>query len=227
MKYLKVFDTTAEYNAFKLTENFILPNVSCTLDDLTVVYYNPYVATPSNIHNGYYYIDFNLPSGTKWATMNVGATSITDYGNYYMYGKGSIVYNNSDSEYDGKMNPLAKSADTAAQVMGGEWHMPTSTQINELIANTTYTWETDFNGSGISGGKFASKTDSTKYIFMPAAGYKQYNSVHNLSSTGYYLSSTPNGSGNVVNGLSFRSGANYITSMIYRSYGCSVRGVLG
>ena len=40
--FLKLFNTTAEYNAYTAdTENFILPNVSCTLDDLTTVHYNP------------------------------------------------------------------------------------------------------------------------------------------------------------------------------------------
>ena len=43
--FLKLFDTTAEYNAYTAdTENFILPNVSCTLDDLTNVYYNPIIS---------------------------------------------------------------------------------------------------------------------------------------------------------------------------------------
>ena len=39
------------------------------------------------IENGYSYIDLDLPSGLKWATMNVGATSITDYGGYYAWGE--------------------------------------------------------------------------------------------------------------------------------------------
>jgi hypothetical protein len=158
--------------------------------------------------------------------MNVGASSETEYGNYYMYGKGSRVYNSSDSEYGGIEDPLAISADTAAQVMGGEWHQPTPTQIGELTANTTYTWETDFNGSGINGGKFTSKTDSTKYIFMPAAGYNQYNQINKKSTDGYYLSSSPNGTSNLVAGLAFRNGTKYISSSIYKSYGCTVRGVV-
>ncbi len=44
--FLKLFNTTAEYNAYTAdTANFILPNVSCTLDDLTTVHYNPWVET--------------------------------------------------------------------------------------------------------------------------------------------------------------------------------------
>ena len=40
--FIKLFNTTAEYNAYTAdTENFILPNVSCAMDDLTTVHYNP------------------------------------------------------------------------------------------------------------------------------------------------------------------------------------------
>ena len=34
----------------------------------------------------YEYVDLGLPSGLKWATMNVGATSETDYGDYFQWG---------------------------------------------------------------------------------------------------------------------------------------------
>ena len=44
--FLKLFNTTAEYNTYTAdTENFIKPNVSCAMDDLTTVHYNPYVET--------------------------------------------------------------------------------------------------------------------------------------------------------------------------------------
>ena len=68
---------------------------------------------------GHAHVDLGLPSGTLWATMNVGATSETDYGNYYMYGMGSKTYDSTDTPYAGTEDPLAASADTAAQVWGG------------------------------------------------------------------------------------------------------------
>ena len=34
----------------------------------------------------YEYVDLGLPSGLKWATMNVGATHGTDYGYYFQWG---------------------------------------------------------------------------------------------------------------------------------------------
>lgn len=36
--------------------------------------------------NGHPYVDLGLPSGLKWATMNVGATTETDYGDYFQWG---------------------------------------------------------------------------------------------------------------------------------------------
>lgn len=36
--------------------------------------------------NGYDYIDLCLPSGTLWATCNVGAEKSTDYGLYFQWG---------------------------------------------------------------------------------------------------------------------------------------------
>ena len=42
MKYLKEFETTADYAAYSAdTENFILPNISVCNDDIYKVYYNP------------------------------------------------------------------------------------------------------------------------------------------------------------------------------------------
>jgi len=70
------------------------------------------VADPYNT-NGHTFVDLGLPSGTKWATMNVGAESETDYGNYYMYGKGATQYNSSDTAYAGIEDPLDLSVDTA------------------------------------------------------------------------------------------------------------------
>lgn len=75
--------------------------------------------------NGHDYVDLGLPSGTLWATMNVGATSETEHGNYYMYGMGAKTYDSTDTPYDGTENPLDLSKDTARVVWGGAWHMPT------------------------------------------------------------------------------------------------------
>ena len=117
---------------------------------------------PSFDANGHEYVEI---AGIKWATMNIGATGETGYGNYYKYGLGASQYDNSQTDYAGTEDPLDLSKDTARQVWGGNWRMPTKDEFESLIENTNYTWETNFNGSGINGGKFTDKTDNSKYIF--------------------------------------------------------------
>lgn len=134
-------------------------------------------------------IDLGLPSGTKWASMNVGAESPEREGNYYAWGE---IEPNKASAYtlenyrfyqidngvssltkynstDGKMT-LDLEDDAAHVVMGGEWHIPTPAQCVELLDNTTSSWTTDYNGTGVAGLILASKNNENS-IFFPAAGY--------------------------------------------------------
>lgn len=164
MIYLKEFATAQDYEAVK--SNLPKPNVSLITDGNEVKYMKN-EPTPS-----YDWVDLGLPSGTKWRKMNVGAETETDYGDCYMYGLGSKTYDENDSHYQGTEDPLSYSVDTARQVLGGDWHMPTSAQCQELIDNTTLTWEENFNGSGVSGGKFTAQNGN--YVFFPA-GSSWYN----------------------------------------------------
>ena len=212
-QYLKQFATHSAYEAVK--SNLDTPNVVlCTQED--EVHYNPYV----DPFNGHAYVDLGLPSGTLWATMNVGATTETDYGNYYMYGMGSETYDSTDTAYTGTEDPLAASADTATQVWGGEWHMPTQAQMQELIANTTYEWTTI---NGIKGGKFTATNGN--YVFLPAAGYWYNGSQNRVGINGYYRGSSPNGSNNAYY-LDFNNGNKHVYDN-YRNLGYSVRPVVG
>ena len=217
-KFITKFDTTAKLAAFSATTDFGRPHVSLTENDSKVHYFeDPY--------KGHKYVDLGLPSGTKWATMNVGASSETDYGNYYQYGKGAAQYavTSGDSMYSGIEDPLAASADTASQVWGGQWHMPTREQMQELIDNTTYQWVTNYKGSGINGGTFTAKNDAV--LFFPAAGGWLNGSQSNVGIYGYYWGSSPNGS-NYAYVLYFRNGYKGVLN-IYCEYGFSVRPVVG
>ncbi len=42
---------------------------------------------PDGEINGHGYVDLGLPSGLKWATCNIGASSPEGYGNYYAWGR--------------------------------------------------------------------------------------------------------------------------------------------
>ena len=122
-------------------------------------------------------MDLGLPSGTLWATMNVGASKPSDYGLYFQWGDtsgytaaqvgtgdGQKKFASDWSDYKWGVNPnftkytttgatLELKDDAAHANMGGYWHMPTPTQINELISNTTNTWTTQ---DGVNGRLFTS-----------------------------------------------------------------------
>jgi len=219
MKYLKKFNAHTDYESAQ--SNLILPNVSTCNDTPNEVHYNPYV----DPYAGHEYVDLGLPSGTLWATMNVGASSETDYGNYYQYGKGAAQYaaTSGDSNYSGTEYPLDSSVDTAVQVWGGSWHMPTSVQMQELTANTTYQWVTNYKGSGINGGTFTATNGAV--LFLPAVGRWYNGSQSDVGNSGYYWGSSPNGSGNAYS-FFFLNGAKGVFKD-YRYYGFSVRPVVG
>ena len=122
--------------------------------------------------------------------MNVGATSVTDYGNYYQYGKGAATYQETsgDTDYSGTETPLAASADTAVQEWGGSWHMPTKAQFNELTANTTYQWVTNYQNSNINGATF---TANGQTLFIPAAGNYSVGEPYDVGTAAILWSSSP------------------------------------
>ncbi len=143
--------------------------------------------TPFNNHE---YVDLGLPSDTLWATVNVGASSETEVGNYYKFGE-TTIYDGTDyntSSYTQSEN-LPLENDAANANFGGNWHIPTKAQWNELINNTTHTWINDYNSSGVSVVKFAKTDDNSIFIIIPATGSYQNGQLRNPN-TGYYWAST-------------------------------------
>lgn len=51
-----------------------------------------------NRSNGHEYVDLGLPSGLKWATCNVGATTPEDYGDYFAWGETEPYYTEGHSQ---------------------------------------------------------------------------------------------------------------------------------
>ena len=83
MKYLKEFSTENDYLTYRNDKSkYLKPNVSLC-DDNGSVYYN---YPPEPKPNGHDYVDLGLPSGTLWATMNVGASKPSDAGLYFQWG---------------------------------------------------------------------------------------------------------------------------------------------
>lgn len=154
------------------------------LFDGNTVYYNvsdvDYVDYRDSTKLGYcpdgnhpHAIDLGLPSGTKWACCNVGATAPTQYGGYYAWGETEEKTKYNESNYslnDYKItNIIGTEYDVAHVKMGDKWQMPTNDQIEELAtaSNLTWTVHTD-EESGIKG-LLATSTNGNQ-LFVPAAG---------------------------------------------------------
>ncbi len=142
--------------------------------------------------NGHEYVDLGLPSGLKWATCNVGASKPEEYGNYYAWGETSTKssYTSDNSKTYGKQMYDIKGNsqyDAARSNWGGNWRMPTKTEMQELINNCTWEWMTQ---NGKNGYKVTGPNGNK--IFLPAAGYRLGSSLYCAGERGFYWSSTPN-----------------------------------
>ena len=192
--------------------------------------------------NGYEWVGLGLPSGTKWATCNVGATAPEAYGDYYAWGETTTkstyewsIYKWCDGSYDTQTKYCTSSsygtvdnktvlelADDAARAnWGGAWRMPTDAEWTELRENCTWTWTTK---NDVNGYEVKSKINENA-IFLPAAGCCYEGGFADAGSYGLYWSSslsTGNPSGAWY--LNFYSGG--ATKRNYaRYYGRSVRPV--
>ena len=195
----------------------------------------------TGIENGHGYVDLGLPSGLKWATMNVGAESPEDYGDYFAWGEteSKSIYNWESYKWcDGSSDTMTKYctsssygtvdnkttldlADDAANVnWGGDWRMPTEAEHLELRSECSWTWGTL---NGVQGYKVTSKTNGNS-IFLPASGYHSNLDLYLDGSNGFYWSSSLSTSTCYADHLRFYS--DYVTSSSnYRYYGRSVRPV--
>ena len=135
-------------------------------------------------------------------------------------------YNN-NSSYGTVDNKITlESVDDAVRAhMGSDWRMPTKAEIQELLDNTDYEWIEDFNGTGVNGRKFTSKTDTSKYIFIPAAGYCSGGPVSSVGDYGCVWSSSLYSSSVAFYLDSVYSEDPFVNNFKSRCQGSSVRGV--
>ena len=99
-----------------------------------------YTITKSGEIAGHRYVDLGLPSGTKWATMNIDAKNYFDYGSCFEWGA-----NNPDVSFDGYDSKTLGNGDgvknisgnpkydAAAEMWGETWRLPTNEEIQELV----------------------------------------------------------------------------------------------
>ena len=217
--------------------------ISILLLLLTFLFVNVDNATAQQKHE---YVDLGLPSGTLWATCNVGAANPLDYGDYFAWGetttKSSYWWDNytycrdgdynkltkycteSDYGYNGftdNKRKLEKTDDAATANWGSDWCMPTIEQFQELTGKCSWTWTTlnDKKGYNVKG-------PNGNSIFLPAAGNMYCDVPSYPGSGGYYWSSSLGAYGpSSARRLLF--GSSYIAPDDWdgRSFGQSVRPV--
>ncbi len=187
-------------------------------------------------------VDLGLPSGTKWANMNLGANSKEESGNYYAFGEletknnykwsnylwgtkdNLLKYNNKKGFGSVDCKYLLDSDDDAAHLLlGGEWRIPTKEEQEELQNNCRWSWG-QVNGHS---GCFVTSTTSGSSIFLPAAGYYQNESLYNFDYQGAYLSSTIGGDYPYNDYYMVFSEGSKSENTIDRSRGLPIRAVCG
>ena len=148
--------------------------------------------------NGHEYVDLGLPSGTLWATCNVGASNPEDNGDYFAWDE----------------------CKKAAANWGNGWDMPSKEQWEELKENTKSSWTTR---NGVNGRLFTANNGNS--LFLPAAGRRWYDELSSAGSYGYYWSSSLH-TGYPSNAWYFNFSSGYAdVDGGYRYYGRSVRAV--
>lgn len=104
----------------------------------------------------------DLGLSVKWASLNVGAKSESDYGDLFNWG--ANTYNEFYENAPTMSNISGTRYDVAHNKWGGSWRLPTHSEVQELLSMCDHKWTTV---NGIKGYEFSR---NGKKIFLPAAG---------------------------------------------------------
>ena len=190
----------------------------------------------SGVIDGREFIDLGLPSGTLWATVNVGAETPEGYGGYFAWGETETKDYYSWSRYkfyyeeeegeeyllkyciDGVMGTvdnktvLEAADDVATAKWGDLWQMPLYEQIEELKDTCYTTIEWTFQNE-VAGIRVTSKVNGNS-IFLPAAGEVNGSRFTYVGEYGFYWSRSLYGKNDVS------IPTNYAERLLFNSDGC-------
>lgn len=157
------------------------------------------------------FVDLGLPSGTLWATCNVGASTPEEYGKYFAWGetdpKDSYTWDTYKwgyidshgewilSKYNmstisgvvDNITELELADDAAYVILGASWRIPTWEQALELVEFCSWTWTSK---NGVCGQLGTGPNGNT--VFFPAAGNVYDNCFYSPGNQGWrgeYLTS--------------------------------------
>ena len=215
-----------------------------TIADVTELVDMILMASSAPEEDEHEWVDLGLPSGTLWATCNIGADTPEGYGDYFAWGETEPkeTYSWSNYKWCNNVNSMLTKyctdssygdngfvdnkteldvEDDAAYVNWGEnWRIPSADQANELIENCSWsrTTRNGVKGKLVTGPNGAS-------LFLPAAGYHG-NSLINVGQSGYYCLNFLAVYNSRYGGyLSFYYKGDYFLSSEFRSHGSTVRAV--
>ena len=148
-------------------------------------------------------VDLGLPSGTKWADRNVGASRPDDDGLYFAWGETKGFYE-SERVFDEKHlvvserirkcdNVLDPRDDAATMNWGNDWRMPTKDEMKELLDNCKieYAAVCNSNWSVRSSGFLITSKINDNSIFSPATGQIDGTECLNHGIECYYWTASP------------------------------------
>lgn len=145
------------------------------------------IQSVANIRNGITQgqcIDLGLPSGTKWAAWNIGASDPSQKGIKAGWGDPTGTCTESDwsfdwEEYYGGKHPAedisGSSYDICKKKWGNGWRLPTNKQWEELM-NESYTFWSPYTYNNVNGVKIRSKINGN-CIFIPYADYSEFQHI--------------------------------------------------
>lgn len=187
-----------------------IADVTCLIDYLMTGTWGDDPVSPEDPQDGHSWVDLGLPSGTLWATCNVGADTPEDYGDHFAWGEIESKNNYGWNTYkwcNGSENTLTKYCangsygtvdnkteldledDVAYVNWGPSWRTPTKEQMVELNTNCTWIWVKQNGSYGIL---LTGPNGNT--LFLPAAGFHNSTWNEEVGQTGIYWSrslSTP------------------------------------
>ena len=246
MIYLTSHQTQAAYDAVK--DSLPKPQVALVKENMTVNY-KPYVPTPSHE-----YVEIG---GVKWATMNVGATAITDTGLYFQWGdtqgytasqigsgSGKKLFDDSNNDYkygnyEYNVEPdygMTKyNSNDGKTVLDAEDDAVTAAwggnwrmpTKNELTALFEAVNTAWTQVNGVSGLMCTSKTDGTKTLFFPACGAAWFGSLHETSNSYFWTNTRLSNYPYLAYRAIMDQDGVTVNGDDHRGYGYQVRGVLG
>lgn len=135
-----IYDTNGEIRGFGESDGVI--NVSRgqikakRLDCASISTGDDTGGSTANMVNGHEFVDLGLPSGLKWATMNVGASKPEEYGDYFAWGDTEPYYTEGHSQD----NPCSswKAGKTGYNVESYKWCNGSSKTLTKYCTQSSY-----------------------------------------------------------------------------------------